>query len=126
MPHDLVVATLVAEGVAPDAAALAADAAAGNLDRARLLAADPGLAARRDAFHRLPTRLDGTGATVMAATDELLGLIDGAAEPLKQRHAAEAGRAGPPRRPVRRAPRRPQGASRTATSGSCAATAPTS
>src|SRR5439155_15765861 len=29
------------------------------------------------------------GATVMASADELIGLIDGAAEPLKLRHAAE-------------------------------------
>jgi DNA polymerase III subunit delta' len=90
VPHDLVVDALVADGVAPDAAALAADAAAGDLDRARLLAADPGLAARRDAFHRLPARLDGTGAAVATVTDELLGLIDGAAHPLRVRHAAEA------------------------------------
>ena len=90
VPHELVVAALVADGVDPEAAALVADAAAGDLDRARLLAADPGLAARREAFHRLPTRLDGRGATVMAATDELLGLIDGAAQPLKERHAEEA------------------------------------
>ena len=90
VPHDLVVETLVAEGVDTDAAILVADAAAGDLDRARLLAADPGLAARRAAFHRLPTRLDGTGAAVAAATDELLGLIDGAAQPLRHRHAAEA------------------------------------
>ncbi len=89
VPHDLVVAALVADGTDPDAATLVADAAAGDLDRARLLATDPSLAARREAFHRLPTRLDGHGATVMAATDEVLGLIDGAAEPLKQRQAAE-------------------------------------
>jgi DNA polymerase III subunit delta' len=89
VPHDLVVAALVDAGVAPDAAALAADAAAGNLDRARLLATDHGLAGRREAFHRLPDRLDGNGTTVMAATDELLGLIDGAAQPLKERHAGE-------------------------------------
>jgi DNA polymerase III subunit delta' len=89
VPHDLVVAALVESGVEPDAAALAADAATGNLDRARLLAHDPGLAARRDAFHRLPGRLDGNGTTVVAATDELLGLIDGAAQPLKERHAVE-------------------------------------
>ena len=90
VPHDLIVTTLVDAGVARDAAVLAADAAAGNLDRARLLATDHGLAARRDAFHRLPSRLDGNGATVAAATDELLGLIDGAAQPLKDRHAVEA------------------------------------
>jgi len=90
VPHDLVVAALVGDGAEPDAAALVAEVAGGDLDRARLLAADPGLAARRDAFHRLPTQLDGHGATVMAATDELLGLIDGAAQPLKERHATEA------------------------------------
>ena len=90
VPRDLVVAELVAGGADPEAAALVADAASGDLDRARLLAADPGLAARRDAFHRLPTRLDGHGASVMAATDELLGLIDAAAQPLKERQADEA------------------------------------
>ena len=77
----------------PTPPTLAADAAAGDLDRARLLAADPELAARRAAFHRLPTRLDGTGAAVTAATDELLGLIDGAA----------AAAHGPPGRRGRRA-----------------------
>jgi DNA polymerase-3 subunit delta' len=90
VPHNLVVEALVADGIDAAAASLAADAAAGDLDRARLLAADPGLAARRDAFHRVPTRLDGTGAAVAGATDALLGLIDGAAQPLRQRHAAEA------------------------------------
>ena len=89
VPRLLVIDTLVAEGVARESAALAADGAAGDLDRARLLASDPGLAARRDAFHRLPARLDGTGAAVTAATDELLGLIDGAAAPLRDRHTEE-------------------------------------
>lgn len=80
---------LVAEGVDPDSAAEAADAAAGNLDRGRVLAADPELAARRRTFAEIPTRLDGNGATVMAIVDDVLGRIESAAAPLAGRHDAE-------------------------------------
>lgn len=80
---------LVSEGVDPDSAAEAAAAAAGNLDRARVLAADPELAARRRAFAEVPHRLDGTGATVMQLVDELTAMIEAAAEPLAGRHATE-------------------------------------
>ncbi|MEZ5298989.1 MAG: hypothetical protein R2697_22720, partial [Ilumatobacteraceae bacterium] len=45
-----VAAQLVADGHDPEAAAVAAKAAAGNLDRARVLAADPSLVERRRAF----------------------------------------------------------------------------
>jgi DNA polymerase-3 subunit delta' len=89
VPRALVVDELVDSGIETDRAALIADSAAGDLDRARLLAHDPELAARHNAFHRAPARLDGAGATAAAATDELLGLIDGAAQPLKERHALE-------------------------------------
>jgi DNA polymerase-3 subunit delta' len=84
-----VVAVLVAEGHDSEHAELAARAATGNLDRARLLVADPGLVARREAFQRLPRRLDGSGAAVVHAIDELLGLIEAAAGPLQDRQAAE-------------------------------------
>jgi DNA polymerase-3 subunit delta' len=87
---DVIAATLVAEGVSHDEAATAAHAADGDLDRARVLASDPELVVRRDAFGRLPHRLDGTGAGVATAVDELLGLIKAAAEPLERRQAAEA------------------------------------
>lgn len=80
---------LVSEGVDPDSAAEAAAAAAGNLDRARVLAADPELAARRRAFADVPHRLDGNGATVMRIVDELTAMIESAAEPLAERHAVE-------------------------------------
>ena len=89
LTDDTVRETLVAEGVELDTAALAAHASGGDLDRARLLAADPALALRRKAFAELPDRLDGNGATVAAAVDELLGLIEGAAAPLQTRHEAE-------------------------------------
>jgi DNA polymerase-3 subunit delta' len=80
---------LVAEGVDPDSAAEAAEAAGGNLDRARVLAADPELAARRRAFAEIPSRLDGNGATVMAIVDDVLGRIEAAATPLAERQDAE-------------------------------------
>ncbi|HTH06452.1 MAG TPA: hypothetical protein VL916_11310 [Ilumatobacteraceae bacterium] len=81
--------TLVAEGVAPGAAALAAASAAGDLTRARVLANDPALVERRQAFASVASRLDGTGATVVALCTELNGLIDGAATPLAERQANE-------------------------------------
>jgi DNA polymerase-3 subunit delta' len=82
---------LVSEGVDPDSAAEAAAASAGNLDRARVLAADPQLAARRRAFAEVPHRLDGTGAAVMRVVDELTAMIESAATPLADRHTTEIG-----------------------------------
>lgn len=80
---------LVAEGSDPETACEAALAAGGDLTRARLLAADPDLAARRRAFASVPARLDGTGSTVVRLVDELLGLVDAAAAPLQDRHRVE-------------------------------------
>ena len=84
-----IAARLVAEGVDPAAAADAARAATGNIERARVLADDPALGERRQAFADVPRRIDGHGATVMQLVDDLLARIDAAAEPLTQRHAAE-------------------------------------
>src|SRR5207245_1587871 len=65
-------------------------AANGRLDRARLLASDPDLAARRRAWREIPGRLDGTGAAAAAAAAELADLTAHAAvEPLHARHRAE-------------------------------------
>jgi DNA polymerase III subunit delta' len=86
---DVVAARLVAEGVAPADAMSAARAAHGDLDRARVLASDPELAARRAAFAGVPHRLDGSGTVAIRAAAELLAAIDAAAEPLAVRHAAE-------------------------------------
>ena len=82
-------AALRADGIAADVAEEAARAASGDLGRARLLASDPGLAERRRVFSHVGGRLDGTGATVGRVVDELLGLIDAAADPLKERQQAE-------------------------------------
>ncbi len=80
---------LVGRGVADGVAADVAAAAGGNLDRARLLAEDPGFDARRRRWRSVPGRLDGTGATAVVVADELLGMADGALDPLRQRHARE-------------------------------------
>lgn len=81
---------LQAEGVAPEAAADAASASGGRIDRARLLASDPEVVARRAAWSGLPARLDGTGATVVLLAAELLELVSRVgAEGLAAREAAE-------------------------------------
>lgn len=88
---DLLAAMLVGDGVASDVAAEVAEAAGGRLDRARLLASDEGFAVRRAAWRSVPTRLDGTGATVAVMAGELVGLLASAAvAPLEARHTAEA------------------------------------
>ncbi len=87
---DVVAARLVAEGIGPAEAMTAARAAHGDLERARVLATDPALAERRDAFAGAPHRLDGTGAVAFRTAGELLSMIDGAAGPLVARHEAEA------------------------------------
>merc|ERR1711978_879133 len=79
---DVVAARLVTEGLAPGAATAAARAALGDLDRARVLAADPELSARRDAFAGVPHELDGTGAVAVRRAHELLEMIDEAAAPM--------------------------------------------
>ncbi len=89
LSDETIVAELRRSGVPEAAAADAARSAGGSLDRARLLASDPQLSSRRATFAAIPDRLDGTGRVVVAAVDELLGTIDAAAEPLKQRHVTE-------------------------------------
>jgi DNA polymerase-3 subunit delta' len=84
------VAALVAEGTDPATAADVAESAGGRLDRARLLASDPGFAQRRRAWRAVPSRLDGTGAAVATLAAELGELLAGAAVgPLQARQAAE-------------------------------------
>lgn len=80
---------LRAEGVDDDAAAAAAAAAGGRLDRARLLARDPGFATRLDRFVSLPDRLDGTGATVAVLASEVVAAADELVEVLKAQQSAE-------------------------------------
>ncbi len=82
-------AVLVEEGLAPEAARPAALASAGRLDRARLLARDPGFAGRQARWREVPSRLDGTGATLARVVDELLASADELVEVVRSRQAAE-------------------------------------
>jgi DNA polymerase-3 subunit delta' len=89
LSNEAVAGRLVESGIDAEVAELVAVAAQGNLTRARVLATDTGLMARRDAFAGLAARLDGTGTTVVKLCTELLGLIDAAAVPLAARQAQE-------------------------------------
>ncbi len=89
IPDAVLTQRLLAEGVDRAEVRQVVDAAGGDLTRARVLARDPRLVARRAAFAAVPHQLDGSGAVVMRLVDELMGLIDEAAAPLAERHAAE-------------------------------------
>lgn len=89
VPDVVVAETLLAEGVSADRTTGLAEAAAGSVARARLLAADPAFLGRRDAWHSVPDRLDGSGASVAVLVNELRELIDAAQTPLEARHREE-------------------------------------
>jgi DNA polymerase-3 subunit delta' len=89
IPDDVLADRLLAEGAPSEQVPAVVAAAGGDLDRARVLAGDPELAARRAAFAAVPRRLDGTGAVVMRLVDELAARIEEAAAPLAARHTAE-------------------------------------
>jgi DNA polymerase III subunit delta' len=86
---DVIARRLIDEGCEPDHARSAAAAAAGSLDRARVLVSDEDLARRRDSFASVPRRLDGTGTRVATLAEEIVGLADASAAPLVPIHAAE-------------------------------------
>ncbi len=85
----VVEAQLVGEGVSPKRAKLAATAASGDLDRARLLSGDDALVERAELWRSVPGRLNGRGAVVAELVSQLREGMDAAAEPLEVRHAGE-------------------------------------
>jgi DNA polymerase-3 subunit delta' len=89
LPVDTVADLLVRDGVDPERAVAIAGASLGDLDRARILVADPALGQRREAWWLAPSRLDGTGASVVAVVDELRSRIEEASGPLKEVQSAE-------------------------------------
>jgi DNA polymerase-3 subunit delta' len=80
---------LMAQGVVPDVARSVALAAGGRLDRAKLLATDPGFAERLARWRSVPTRLDGTGAAAAVVASEVLASAEDVLAPLRLQHAAE-------------------------------------
>ena len=85
----LIAECLRRDGVSGDVADAAAAGAAGNIDRARLLATDPLVVARRQFWIDLPGRLDGTGATAARLASEVIGRVDEVLEPLAELHSRE-------------------------------------
>lgn len=89
IPEAVIVDRLVASGAEPELAKAAARSAGGDLERARLLATDPLVEARLAAWSTAPPRLDGSGHAAASLAEELLAMVDTAAEPLKARHGEE-------------------------------------
>ena len=89
VPAEDVRVWLEAQGTAPDLAAELAAGAGGSVERARLLADDPGFAARRALWRSVPSRLDGTGSAAAALAAELLASAEAAVEPLRARNRVE-------------------------------------
>ncbi len=90
VPLVAVIERLMAEGIDADRAATVAAAAAGDLDRARLLATDERFAVRSEALRAMPGRLNGTGARAAEVAGEVKGLIDDAQGVIDARHEQEA------------------------------------
>ncbi len=80
---------LVEAGVDAERASIAAAAAGGDLDRARLLATDDELAARAERWRRVPERLDGSGFMVAELVEELRSGMDQAQGPLEVRQQGQ-------------------------------------
>lgn len=89
VPAETIRQHLVDTGTEPAAAELAADAAGGDVQRARLLVDDPQLADRYDTWYTAPTRLDGTGASVWRLVHDVTERIDAAQQPLDSQQAGE-------------------------------------
>jgi DNA polymerase-3 subunit delta' len=84
-----VIEVLTAEGVEIATATSVAEAAGGHLDRARLLARDPGFVERLHRWRTIPSRLDGTGARVVELADELVASANEPLEVVRERQAEE-------------------------------------
>ena len=89
VPEAELTAWLQDQGTSGDLAARAAHAAGGSPERARLLLDDPSVGERRQLWRQVPSRLDGTGATVVSLVEELLDSGSAALEPLRIRQALE-------------------------------------
>jgi DNA polymerase-3 subunit delta' len=89
VPAAAVAQWLVTHGVADQVARSVAAVSGGRLDRARLLATDPGFAHRQEQWRTVPARLDGTGATAAIVASELLASAEDSLGPLQDQQAAE-------------------------------------
>jgi len=93
-PSEKVVFILLADALVPALATInsrcvVVQFASINIQRERLLANDPHLAQRQEAFANIPYKLDGSGATVATIVDEIFELIEQATTPLVAQHKVE-------------------------------------
>ncbi|MFL6206116.1 MAG: ATP-binding protein [Acidimicrobiales bacterium] len=84
-----VIDRLTADGIDTELAGSIAAAAAGDLDRARLLATDARFAVRVAALRAMPGRLNDTGARAAELAAEIKALIDDAQDAIDARHERE-------------------------------------
>lgn len=89
IPEDVIARALIAEGSDPELAGVVASISGGNLERARLIVADPSVTQRRDAWYSAMDRVDGTGHAITVVVDELLASIEAVLQPLEERQKEE-------------------------------------
>jgi DNA polymerase-3 subunit delta' len=89
LTEDDIAAVLLREGATDSAARSAANAASGNLRRARILVRDADLARRIDQWRSVPERLNGTPATSAALATEIARALDEAIAPLQSMQEEE-------------------------------------
>lgn len=80
---------LFAAGVPPKRAKIAAAAANGDMERARLLATDDALVERAALWKSVPDRVDGSGTVVFELVNQVREAMDAAQEPLDTQHAEQ-------------------------------------
>lgn len=84
-----VVEWLVGRGVDHDRAVLVAEGCGGDLDRAKLLAADESYLGRVELWRSVPSRLDGSGSIAGELARSLLDATEQALVPLRDAHRAQ-------------------------------------
>ena len=89
IPTEVLVAAAAEEGFDPDAVAVAARAAGGDLERVRALLSDEAASQRWRRWSDLLGRVDGTAATASGLVAELIADLDGAGEALAASHARQ-------------------------------------
>jgi DNA polymerase-3 subunit delta' len=77
------------QGVTGDQGELVVEMAAGDLERAALLAKDRAVIERAQLWRSIPSQLDGSGATIMKIVESLVAALDSATAPLKAAHEQE-------------------------------------
>jgi DNA polymerase III subunit delta' len=89
VPRADLVRWLTDTGVPADMAAVVADSAGGNLERARIMVDDPDVAARVALWASVPEELTTAGMTAAGMTRRVLESADRAVEPLRAAHTRE-------------------------------------